>query len=150
MTDLTPVFADLVRYETRLFNALDQRLRAEHGITLGQLEFLRVIGGRDACRVQDIAQDIAITVGATSKAVDRLEAAGWAVRRPNPENRRSSLIGLTAEGRRLFDTAQATFQDGLRTWLATPLTPDALERLASALAVLRQAVEDAGAGLPTG
>ncbi|MEU5263301.1 MarR family winged helix-turn-helix transcriptional regulator [Amycolatopsis sp. NPDC021455] len=150
MTDLTRVFADLVRYETRLYNALDQRLRAEHGLTAGQFEFLRVIGGRDACRVQDLAHDIAITVGATSKAVDRLEAAGWVGRRPNPENRRSSLIDLTADGRRLLDAATPALEDGLRTWLAAPLTARALDQLASSLAGLRTALEEAGAGQPTG
>ncbi|MFE0116435.1 MarR family transcriptional regulator [Amycolatopsis sp. NPDC059019] len=30
-------------------------------------------------------------MGATSKGVDRLEKQGWAVRRPNPSDRRSSL-----------------------------------------------------------
>lgn len=99
MTDLAQVFADLVRYETRLYNVLGERLRAEHGLTAGQFEFLRIIGGRDDCRVNDLAHEVAITVGATSKAVDRLEAAGWVSRRPNPSNRRSSLLALTEAAR---------------------------------------------------
>jgi DNA-binding MarR family transcriptional regulator len=89
-------------------------------------------------------------VGATSKAVDRLEAAGWVGRRPNPENRRSSLIDLTAEGRRLLEAATPTLEDGLRAWLAAPLTARSLDQLASALTGLRAALEDAGAGQPTG
>jgi len=64
VTDLTRVFTDLVRYETRLYNVLAERLRAEHGLSLGQFEFLRIVGDRaGTCRVQDIAEDIAITVG---------------------------------------------------------------------------------------
>jgi MarR family transcriptional regulator, multiple antibiotic resistance protein MarR len=70
-------------------------------LSTGQFEFLRIIGGRDDCRVHDLAHEVAITVGATSKAVDRLEVRGWVSRRPNPENRRSSLLGLTAMGHRL-------------------------------------------------
>ena len=151
MTDLTRVFTDLVRYETRLYNVLAERLRAEHGLSLGQFEFLRIVGDRaGTCRVQDIAEDIAITVGATSKAVDRLEAAGWLARRPNPENRRSSLIELTATGRRLLAAATPTFEDGLRTWLAGPLTGRSIDQLATALSTLRQAVEQARIGMPTG
>ena len=150
MTDLTQLFADLVRYETRLFNVLGERLRAEHGVTMGQFEFLRIISGRAGCRVQDIADEVAITVGATSKGVDRLEAAGWVVRRPNPENRRSSLLELTAEGRRLLDAATPTLHDGLRTWLADPLSARSLNQLAAGLATLRRTVEEAQVGTPTG
>jgi len=150
VTDLTQVFADLVRYETRLYNVLSERLRAEHGLSMGQYEFLRIIGGRAGCRVQDIADEVAITVGATSKAVDRIEAAGWVSRRPNPENRRSSLIELTPEGRRLLKAATPTFDDGLRRWLAGPLTGRSLDQLAAGLAALRQTVEEAEVGTPTG
>jgi len=150
VSDLIDVFADLVRYETRLYNALGKRLRAEHGLTTAQFEFLRIIGGRDRCRVNDLAHEIAITVGATSKAVDRLEAAGWVLRRPNPDNRRSSFIVLTTQGRQLLDAAAATFRNELRTWLADPLPAPSLEHLASTVAVLRQTMEEAQAGMPTG
>ncbi|TGB10709.1 MarR family transcriptional regulator [Streptomyces palmae] len=150
MTDLTQVFMDLVRYETRLYNAAGERLRAEHGLTMGQFEFLRIIDSRDGCRVNDLAEEAAITVGATSKAVDRLEAAGWVVRRPNPSNRRSSLLELTPEGGRLLAAATPTFEDGLRHWLAEPLTADSLEQLASTLNLLRKTMEDASAGTPAG
>ena len=150
MTELARVFGDLVRYETRLYNALEKRLRGEHGLTMGQFEFLRVIDGRDDCRVNDLAQDIAITVGATSKAVDRLEAAGWVSRRPNPANRRSSLLALTPAGRRLLDAARPTAEDELRSWLAGPLTERSLDQLAGSLARLRQTMADARAGQPTG
>jgi MarR family multiple antibiotic resistance transcriptional regulator len=150
VAELTQVFADLVRYETRLYNALEKRLRGEHGLTMGQFEFLRVIGGRDDCRVNDLAQDIAITVGATSKAVDRLEAAGWVSRRPNPANRRSSLLALTAAGRRLLAAATPAVDAELQTWLADPLAAGDLDQLAASLARLRQTMADAGAGQPTG
>lgn len=144
------VFADLVRYETRLYNVLGERLRAEHGLTTAQFEFLRIIGSHDNCRVNDLAHEIAITVGATSKAVDRLEAAGWVRRRPNPHNRRSSLIDLTEGGRRLLDEATPTVHNELRSWLADALTERSLDQLASSIAALRRAMEDARVGMPTG
>ncbi|MFE4260687.1 MarR family winged helix-turn-helix transcriptional regulator [Streptomyces sp. NPDC056883] len=146
MTDLAQVFMDLVRCEIRLYNALGERLRAEHGLTMGQFEFLRIIDGRDGCRVNDLAEEAAITVGATSKGVDRLEAAGWVVRRPNPENRRSSLLELTPEGAGLLAAATPTLEDGLRSLLAEPLTAGALEQLASTVALLRRSLEGATAG----
>ena len=150
MTDLAQVFSDLVRYETRLYNALGARLRAEHGLTIGQFEFLRMIGGRDDCRVNDLAQEFAIAVGATSKGVDRLETAGWVSRRPNPENRRSSLLALTEAGRRMLNAATPTFESELRIRLADPLTARSLDQLAAAVGRLRATVEEAGVGQPAG
>ncbi len=150
MTDHAQVFADLVRYETRLYNVIGERLRAEHGLTAGQFEFLRIIGGRDDCRVNDLAHEVAITVGATSKGVDRLETAGWVSRRPNPQNRRSSLLALTEAGRQLLDAATPTFENQLRTWLADPLTAESLDQLAAAVARLRETMETARVGMPTG
>ena len=87
--DLRQVFDDLVRFETVLWGALDQRLRRECGVTLGSLNVMMVIDSTPQCRVYDIAAALAITVGGTSQAVDRLQAAGWCRRRPNPEDRRS-------------------------------------------------------------
>ncbi len=93
-------FDVLVRYEVALWNAIDQTLRLEGVVSLGQLHALRVIDRHAGhARVQDLSHDIGITVGAASKLVDRLERDGLAVRSPNPVNRRSSLIELTSRGR---------------------------------------------------
>ena len=106
----TELFQDLVRVETRLYNAADARLRAEHDLALGQFEFLTLIEQVPNCRVQDIARDIAITVGATSKAVDRLERAGLCRREANPGDRRSSILVLTDLGREKLEAARPTLE----------------------------------------
>ena len=56
MTDLTQLFTDLLRVETRLYNVLDDRMRA-HGLTLGQFEFLRFIQEHTPCRVYDLVRE---------------------------------------------------------------------------------------------
>ena len=94
-------FDALVRYEVVLWDTVDAELRSRGEVSLATLHALRVLdrhGG--GARVQDLSDDIGITVGAASKFVDRLERDGLAVRRPNPANRRSSLLALTAAGRR--------------------------------------------------
>ena len=48
-----------------------------------------------------------------TRILDRLERKGRVVRRPNPEDRRSSLVFLTTEGARLCDEVISLFQ-GLR------------------------------------
>src|ERR1700761_1799910 len=103
--DLPGFFADLVRCETRLYNALNDRLRERHGIVTSQFEFLRYLRDHPGARVADVAAEFAIGIGATSKGADRLERNGWVTRQPNPSDRRSSLLALTSDGRRLADAA---------------------------------------------
>jgi DNA-binding MarR family transcriptional regulator len=150
VTDLARVFSDLVRFETRLYNTLNDRLRAEHGLAAGQFEFLQLIARLDGCRVHDLATEVAITTGAVSKNVDRLEAAGWVRRVPHPANRRSSVLTLTDAGRALLEAATPTFEAVLEACLAGPLTPSALDTLGPTLEQLRGAIEDAGLGMPSG
>lgn len=107
-------FDALVRYETGLWNHLDARLRAAHGPSLATVCALRVVARHDgACRVQELRLDLGITVGAASKLVDRLERDGLAVRRANPDDRRSSLVELTTDGRRALEVGVAVVQDEL-------------------------------------
>jgi len=54
VTDLTALFTDLVRLETRLYNVLNARLKAEHALPLGQFEFLRFIAAHGTARVYDL------------------------------------------------------------------------------------------------
>jgi DNA-binding MarR family transcriptional regulator len=141
VTDLTSLFTDLVRLETRLYNVLDARLKAEHNLPLGQFEFIRFIATRGSARVYDLAHQMAITVGATSKAVDRLEAAGRCRRTANPHDRRSSLVTLTPEGERILAEATPTVEAELQTWIGSVLPADVLETVAVSLSMLRQRAE---------
>jgi DNA-binding MarR family transcriptional regulator len=141
LAELAALFTDLVRLETRVYNAVDARLRADHELPLGQYEFLRFIAARGTCRVYDLAQEMAITVGATSKAVDRLEAAGRVRRTANPDDRRSSLVALTPAGQRLLAEAQPTFESELTTWIGSVLPAESLDQLAVILSMLRQRAE---------
>ncbi|WP_309240927.1 MarR family winged helix-turn-helix transcriptional regulator [Nocardia sp. BSTN01] len=146
--DLTCFFADLVRCETRLYNALNDRLRERHGIVTSQFEFLRFLRDRPGSRVADLAAEFAIGVGATSKGVDRLETRGWVVRQPNPADRRSSLLALTADGARLFDAAQQTVTAGLAELIGDIVesSPDTVR----AVAELRGTLERNQIGMPIG
>ncbi|GAA4608061.1 DNA-binding MarR family transcriptional regulator [Actinoplanes octamycinicus] len=148
MTDLTSLFTDLVRTETRLYNRIDARLRAEHDMPLGALEFLQIIERLPTCRVFDIAHEVDITVGATSKAVDRLVARGWCERRANPDDRRSSLLFLTPAGEQALAAAVPTFEAAWAEQIAG-LPQPMLAQLADGLRVWRERLES-GLAQPTG
>lgn len=141
MTDLTALFTDLVRLETRLYNVLDARLKAEHDLPLGQFEFLRFISAHGTTRVFDLARELAITVGATSKAVDRMESAGRVRRTANPDDRRSSLVELTPEGARVLAAAAPAVEAELDRWIGSVLPTRLLDQLATGLSTLRQRAE---------
>jgi MarR family transcriptional regulator, organic hydroperoxide resistance regulator len=141
--DLKHLFSELVRLETELWDAVASRLRADHGLPLQQFEFMQVIDRTPNCRVQDIAAEISITVGGTSKIVDRIEAAGHCVRSANPSDRRSSILKLTPEGKRLLATADRTFEEELRARLGSAVPERSLVQLTNTLAKLRIAVRSA-------
>jgi DNA-binding MarR family transcriptional regulator len=137
--ELRQVFDDLVRFETVMWNRLDARLRTECQVTLGSINVMLVIDRTPQCRVQDIATALVVTVGGVSQAVDRVEAAGWCLRRPNPGDRRSSILELTSAGAALLATAGVVFDDELERLLGDPLSATALKQLGSALSTVRRA-----------
>jgi DNA-binding MarR family transcriptional regulator len=137
--DLTRLFGELVRLETELWGAVETRLRADHGLPLPHFEFMRVIARTPHCRVQDIATELSITVGGTSKIVDRIEAAGHCARRANPGDRRSSIVELTPAGKRLLARAAGTVEDELRSRLGPALSDRAAVQFTRTLTRLREA-----------
>ena len=141
MIESVTAFLDLVRVETRLYTGADERLRAGHGLSLGQFEIMSIVERVDGCRVVDVVDELAITVGAVSKAADRLEAAGWCRRRANPHDGRSSILELTPSGSDLLAAARPTLAAELAARTAA-VPPADLARAAAGLAALRAHLEE--------
>ena len=148
--DFDTAFTDLVRVETRIYNAVDQRLKAETGLGAGTFELLRYVRDHPDARVADVAAAFAIGVGTTSKFVDRLETRGWMRRRPNPANRRSSLLALSPAGGSVVARAEPVWQAAVQAILGEAVTGDELTTVARVLGALRSHLERHQLGLPTG
>ncbi len=146
VTDLGQLFEDLVRVETRLYNAVDARLRAAHGLSLPQYELMQIIGRRTSCRVNDIAHEVNITIGAASKAVDRLVTAGWCRRTSNPADGRSSLLSLTPAGSRLCKKATPTVEAELSEWIDGVVVQRSLDQFGRTISTMRLRLEADDAG----
>lgn len=132
------LFDTVVRYEVALWSAMDRALRQADEVALDKLGALRVIARHDGrARVQEISDEIGITVGAASKVVDRLELAGLVERRANPANRRSSLVDLTSAGRESVRSATALYE---RT-LAELVGEEDVEPVIAALKRLRDRID---------
>jgi MarR family transcriptional regulator, organic hydroperoxide resistance regulator len=139
MADLKMLFSELIRFETDLWNGVDARLRSEHDLPLTWFEPMHVMSKYTACRVLDIKEELSITVGGTSKLVDRIEAAGMCRRLANPDDRRSRIIELTPAGRRLLAKATKSFEDELQTRLESFVTGRELDQFGATVVKLRSA-----------
>ena len=139
MADLKQLFNDLIRFEIDLWNTIDARLRDEFDLPLGNFDTMQVIARTPGCRVHDIARELSITVGGTSKVVDRIEAAGHCLRRSNPDDRRSSIIELTPAGESILAEATIAFESALQSRFGSVLSARSLEQFGATLAKLRAA-----------
>jgi MarR family transcriptional regulator, organic hydroperoxide resistance regulator len=138
VADLRQLFDDLIRFEIEMWNAIDARLKKDFDLPLTHLEPMLVIDRRPDCRVYDIANELKITTGGTSKLVDRIEASGYCRRLPNPADRRSSVLELTAAGRSMLAKAGAAFDEELQHWLGSAVPERTLRQFAGTLSRLRQ------------
>ena len=140
--DLASLFSDLIRLETELWDLVEARLRRDHDLALSWFEPMQVIDRTPGCRVIDIAEALSITIGGTSKLVDRIQNAGWCERSPNPDDGRSSTIRLTRTGRRLLTAARRTFTDEVGIRLGESLSTSELQRFAATIHKLRTHVHE--------
>jgi DNA-binding MarR family transcriptional regulator len=140
MADLRALFADLVRLEIELWDAVEARLQAELGVGLGTAQTLAVVAAVPDCRVHDVVRGLSITVGGASKTVDRLERSGLVARRPHPTDRRSSVIALTRAGAATHRKAQRLIAAELDARIGGVLSDRALAQLHRTIAKLRAAV----------
>jgi MarR family transcriptional regulator, organic hydroperoxide resistance regulator len=136
--DLVGLFRDLVRLETELWNRIDARIQRAHDLPLAWLEIMQVVDATDDCRVLDIARALSITVGGASKVVDKVEAAGWCRRQPNPTDGRSNLIELTEPGEGLLEAANVTLTAAVAAYVGAGASAGELAQLSVTLRRLRQ------------
>jgi DNA-binding MarR family transcriptional regulator len=138
MSNLRQLFNEVIRFEIEIWNGMDARLKSEFNLPLTHFEPMSVIDRLPTCRVYDIATELGITTGGASKLIDRIEVDGFCRRRPNPDDRRSSLLELTPAGKKLLLEAGKAFDDELERRLGG-LSPRAVEQLVSTLTRLRAA-----------
>jgi len=141
--DLKELFYEVVRLEIELWNAVEDRLKSELDLPLTHYEPMSVMDRIEGCRVYDIANELVITTGGASKLVDRIEENGFCRRRPNPNDRRSSLVQLTPAGRKLLVKARAVVDDELENRLGGAVSARALEQFGSTLGQLLTAARRA-------
>lgn len=70
-----------------------------YGITPGQSRALVTLLRSGAVRLSTLSEHLGIAPRSTTEVVDALEQRGFVARRPDPDDRRATLVEVTAEGR---------------------------------------------------
>lgn len=123
--------SDLVRLELLLWNRVDARLRAEHDLPLAYFWPLFVVGrSRHArLRVGELSDALGLTVGGTSKIVDRIVRVGLLQREADPRDRRASIVVITPAGEERLNAASVTYAAEMATVLDAALSPSEQEQM---------------------
>jgi DNA-binding MarR family transcriptional regulator len=87
------------------FRSVARRLRqasveslARWDLTPSQFRALRVLMRQDAMRPSELSEHLRIAPRSTTEVLDGLEAKGLIERRPDPQDRRATLVAPTARG----------------------------------------------------
>ena len=107
---------------------LDQALRV-FGLTRGSHNVLQVLGGAtEPLTPTEVSARLTVTSATVTGLLDTLETRGLARRRPHPADRRSVLVEITDDGRRLLDGLVPELIEHEKRWAAA-LTPSRREQL---------------------
>jgi DNA-binding MarR family transcriptional regulator len=121
----------MLRVHSAVFRELDRQLLAEHGFGIDAYGVLVTLVGAPARRVPigELGLRRNLSPSGISRSVDRLTKLGLLVRASNPDDGRSLLVGLTADGLRSLREAQVTHHRIVRQMLLAHLDRRDLKRL---------------------
>lgn len=139
--DVSHILHRWVAWFLRGFWAETRRVLEAHDLTFAQLGVLMSLYHGQHCRLSDLGQRFAVTKGAMSQMVNRLEQAGLVTREADPHDRRARQLSLTPKGRQVVEDVVASRERWLAQVLAR-LHPEERVRAAEILERLTQAAQD--------
>jgi DNA-binding MarR family transcriptional regulator len=84
-----------------------QETLAPWDITPSHLRALRVLMRHGVMRLSELSDHLHIAARSTTEVVDALETRGLLERRPDPDDRRATLVALTGHGTNVLDAIRA-------------------------------------------
>ncbi|MFI6676273.1 MarR family winged helix-turn-helix transcriptional regulator [Kribbella sp. NPDC050470] len=98
-------------------------LKQDVDVTHGQFRLLRTLDhAGQPLRPSELANQLGIVPRSATTVVDDLEAAGLVARRPDPADRRATLVALTPAGTKVLTTIRRQRRDAMVS-LIERLTP---------------------------
>jgi DNA-binding MarR family transcriptional regulator len=121
----------MLRVHSAVFRELDRQLLAEHGFGIDSYGVMVTLVGAPARRVAigELGLRRNLSPSGISRSVDRLTKLGLVERANNPADRRSLLVGLTANGLRRLREAQVSHHRIVREMLLSHFDRRDLKRL---------------------
>ena len=117
---------------------------AKFGLQRGEFDVLATLrrsGAPFTLTPTDLYEATMMTSGGMTARLDRLEKRGLIARRPNPEDRRGTLVTLTDQGRELVEAAVVPHAAN-ETRLLSPLTAEEQGQLNDLLRKWRAGLPD--------
>lgn len=121
MSTATDIEDHIVASIRRIIRAIDlqsRRLQDRHKLTGPQLATLRAAERLGAITISALARAVHLSQPTVSGILNRLERRGLVERKRSDDDRRSVVIEVTEEGRRLLDEAPSLLQERFRAELA--------------------------------
>jgi len=121
----------MLRVHSAVFRELDRQLLAEHGFGIDSYGVMITLVGAPARKVAigELGLRRNLSPSGISRSVDRLVKLGLVERANNPDDGRSLLVGLTANGLRRLREAQVSHHLIVREMLLSHLDQRDLKRL---------------------
>ena len=127
----------------------------DDGIEQGQMDSLDQLASRPSWRMSELAEALRVDPSSATRAIQRLEKAGLAERRPSTEDGRVVEVAITEEGRRRHAivgerrSEMMTFIISQYRTRELPVLADVFERFVSAIDAFVVTREAADADSPT-
>ena len=74
------------------------------GLTMTQFDVIATLGNQLPISCKDLGEKTLVSKGTLTGVLERLEAKGLLIKKSNPEDARSQMIGLSLKGQQLFGT----------------------------------------------
>jgi DNA-binding MarR family transcriptional regulator len=136
---LWPAWQTFFETHAQVTAQLESELQAEHGLSLRWYDVLLHLhaapGGELTMR--ELAAAVVISKSGLTGLVDRMQTAGLALRRPDPEDRRGTRVSLTPEGRSRYLQARPAHRRAVATHFLDHLSEAEAATLTRALSRMR-------------
>lgn len=127
----------------RIMSRLEAELRDETGMPLTWYDVLVQLAEAPGSRLrmQDLARRVLISKSGLTRLVDRLCAAGYLTREPDPEDGRGTLAVMTTEGRNALRDASPFHLAGVQRAFIDHLSAREVEAIGNALEHILEGLE---------
>lgn len=133
--DRDDTLADAFRSVARLLRQASVESLSQWDLTPSQFRALRAVLHHDALRPSELSDHLRIAPRSTTEVLDDLAAKGLVERRPDPEDRRATLVTPTEHGKVVAEQIRsARGSESARVF--AKLTPDDRAQLARILGEL--------------